>query len=139
MIGKKFIAKQLSKHTKATVQKSGKLGFNRDAMEELALSTKKFISIAPDDEISNVFYMCITDTQDDYTFPVQKSGEYMYLATKQLFEKAKIDFRKTYIFDLERFEEGDEVMGGVCYKMNGRPTGRQNKINTNEKNNTPVE
>lgn len=60
-------------------------------------------------------------------FPVQSSGKYFYLNTTNLFKSLKLDFiNKVYIFDISRFEEGDEAMEAECYKMDLRWKERTN-------------
>ena len=133
MIGTIFNAKEYSLKPKATIQQSGKLGFNRDAIEQLKISDGKGVILAPDTSDKKLFYMALVDETCEQAFPVRVSGQYFYINTKQLFDKLEIDYVKyTCIFDLVRCDKYDEVMGGECYKMIGRTNERTQDDNTEE-------
>ena len=111
MIAKRFNAKEFTVNLKATIQKTGKLGFTQETMEKLQLTTDCSIFIAPDEENKKVMYMGVLRYEHEEAFRVLGSGKYVYLNTINLFKSLKLDFdRKVYIFDLTRYEEGDEVM-----------------------------
>ena len=121
MIGQIFNAKEFTMKLKATIQATGKLGFTADTISRLQLSTDCSILIAPDSEDAQVLYMAVLRTIDESAFAILKSGSYLYLNTKQLFDRLGIRYTKsTVMFDLSRFEEGDAVLGGECYKMTMR-------------------
>ena len=121
MIGQVFNAKEFTKKLKATIQATGKLGFTADTISQLQLTTDCSILIAPDSDDSQVLYMAVLRTIDESAFAVLKSGSYLYLNTKQLFDRLCIRYTKsTVMFDLSRFQEGDSVLGGECYKMTMR-------------------
>lgn len=121
MIAKKFNAKEFTTRLKATIQGTGKLGFTADTIEMLHLSSECSIYLAPDDENKKVMYMGVLRERKEDAFPVQSSGKYFYLNTTNLFKALKMDFvNKVYIFDISRFEEGDEAMEAECYKMDLR-------------------
>lgn len=121
MIAKRFNAKEFTVNLKATIQKTGKLGFTQETMEKLQLTTDCSIFIAPDEENKKVMYMGVLRYKHEEAFHVLGSGKYVYLNTINLFKSLKLDFdRKVYIFDLTRYEEGDEVMEAECYKMEMR-------------------
>ena len=121
MIGQVFNAKEFTKKLKATIQATGKLGFTADIISQLQLTTDCSILIAPDSDDSQVLYMAVLRTIDETAFAILKSGSYLYLNTKQLFDCLGIQYTKsTVMFDLSRFQEGDSVLGGECYKMTMR-------------------
>ena len=121
MIGQIFNAKEFTKKLKVTIQATGKLGFTADTISQLQLTTDCSILIAPDSEDSQVLYMAVLRTIDESAFAVLKSGSYLYLNTKQLFDRLGIRYAiSTIMFDLSRFEDGDAVLGGECYKMTRR-------------------
>ena len=128
MIGKRFDAKIFTVRLKATIQSTGKLGFTADTMEQLKLTPECSIFLAPDDENKKVMYMGVAREKREGAFPVLSSGKYVYLNTRQLFDTLKIDY-SNYVnfYDLSRYEEGDEVMEGECYKMALR-----NRLRTSE-------
>lgn len=125
MIGAIFNAKEYSLKPKATIQQSGKLGFNRDAIDQLKISDGKGVVLAPETSDKKVFYMALVDEPGEQAFPVRVSGQYFYINTKQLFDKLEIDYaQNTCIFDLIRYDKFDEPIGGECYKMNLRMSER---------------
>lgn len=118
MIAKRFDAQVYTVRLKATIQSTGRLGFTFDTMEMLKLTPECSIYLAPDDSNKRVMYMGVLRERKDDAFPVLSAGKYVYLNTRQLFETLGIDFvNNVNIFDLSRFEGGDEVMESECYKM----------------------
>lgn len=118
MIAKRFDAQVYTVRLKATIQSTGRLGFTFDTMEMLKLTPECSITLAPDDSNKRIMYMGVLRERRDDAFPVLSAGKYVYLNTRQLFETLGIDFTTLVnFFDLSRFEEGDEIMEGECYKM----------------------
>lgn len=121
MIAKRFDAQQYTVRLKATIQSTGKLGFTFDTMEMLKLTPECSIYLAPDDSNKKVMYMSVLRERKEDAFPVLSAGKYVYLNTRQLFETLNIDYTNNVnFFDLTRYEEGDEIMEGECYKMTRR-------------------
>lgn len=134
MIASIYNAKQLTQKLKATIQRSGKLGFTAETIELLKLSNEVSIRIASDDKRKDILYMAVVPRTCEDAFPVIKTGIYYYLNTKQLFDEIRMDYIKfNIIFDLTRCFEADEAIGGECYKMTARPIQREQK-NTNDNN-----
>ena len=103
---------------KATIQATGKLGFTQDTIDQLRLTSDCSVYLAGDDENKKVMYMGVLRERMEDAFPVLSSGKYFYLNTTNLFKALKLDFEhKVYMFDLSRYEEGDEAMEAECYKM----------------------
>ncbi len=118
MIAKRFNAKEFTVRLKATIQATGKLGFTQDTIDQLRLTSDCSVYLAGDDENKKVMYMGVLRERMEDAFPVLSSGKYFYLNTTNLFKALKLDFEhKVYMFDLSRFEEGDEAMEAECYKM----------------------
>ena len=122
MIGQLINAKDFSLKPKATIQQTGKTGFNTDAIEQLKIDENKAVVLAPDTQEKNVLYMAVVNAEGNETaFAVRKSGAYFYINTKQLFDHMEIDYQKnTVIFDLARCTKYDDAIGGECYKMTAR-------------------
>ena len=122
MIGQLINAKDYSLKPKATIQQTGKTGFNADAIEQLKIDETKAVVLAPDTADRHVLYMAVVDANaNEGAFAVRKSGAYYYINTKQLFDCFEIDYTKNVIiYDLIRFDKGDEALGGECYKMTAR-------------------
>lgn len=139
MIANIYNAKQLTQKLKATIQRSGKLGFTAETIEHLKLTNEVSIRIAADDTRKDVLYMAVVSRDCDDAFPVIKTGIYFYLNTKQLFDEIRMDYAKFNImFDLTRCSEADDAIGGECYKMTARRTSREQKA-TSENNEEPIE
>ena len=130
MIGQIFNAQEFTKKLKATIQATGKLGFTADTINQLQLTSDCSILIAPDSEDTGILYMAVLRSPNETAFPILKSGSYLYLNTKQLFDSLNVKYTKsTVMFDLSRFQEGDAVLGGECYKMTMRINTRKSSDN----------
>lgn len=118
MIGQIYNAQEFTQKLKATIQRTGKLGFTAETISTLQLSAGTYVRIAPDTDNKNIYYIAVVNEQIEDGFKVYSSGDYVNLQTKQLFDKIGLDYVKWNImFDLNRFEDGDAPMGGVCYTM----------------------
>lgn len=100
---------------KATIQKTGRLGFSMEAIKKLQLRVGKSVSIAIDEEeLSNKnIYIRINNELEEGAFILNKAGDYYYLNTKYFFDSLGINFRnksKTYIYDIVDFEFKDEKL-----------------------------
>lgn len=101
---------------KATVHRSGKLGFSQGAAKLIDFDANKMFKIGrKKSEISlnnDVLLMIPVQEKDDLTFTVSKAGEYYYLKTKRLLTQLNIDYRnenETISFDIEDVEEGEKI------------------------------
>lgn len=120
-------AKEFSAKLKATIQASGRLGFTETTAIHLKLQGEKFAKFAKDDE-TNELFLCICDTKGEDAFDVKLSSGYYYVPAKTLFDAEGLDYvRKNIMFDLVRFSDYDEMLGGDVYKMNKRETKRKDK------------
>lgn len=103
----------LDKNLKASIHKSGKMGFTIEAANKMKLSPGKSLSIATngDDETDNNLYIVVNDKKQVDAFPVLKAGAYYYLTTKELFKKLDIDYEKNSVsFDISSTDiDGMEV------------------------------
>lgn len=126
MLGQIFDAKELTQKLKATVQRTGKLGFTFETLEALHIQQGTHIRIAEDTESKRVLWLGVMQEPADNAFPVNKAGDYYYVNTTKLFEKINLDFKKkNCMFDMSRAAEYDEQIGGECYKMQLRATDRK--------------
>ena len=95
MIGEVINAKDYSLKPKATIQQTGKTGFNTDAIEQLKIDENKAVVLAPDMQEKHVLYMAVVDAEsNDRAFAVRKSGAYYYINTKQLYDHMEFDYAK---------------------------------------------
>ena len=126
MLGQIFNAKELTQKLKATVQRTGKLGFTAETLEALNIHQGTHIRIANDTETKRILWLGVIQEPADNAFPVNKAGDYYYVNTTKLFETIGIDFRKkNCMYDMSRAPENDEAIGGECYKMELRVTDRK--------------
>ena len=126
MIGQIFDAKELTQKLKATVQRTGKLGFTSETLAALNIQQGTHVRIAEDTESKRVLWLGVLQEPADNAFPVNKAGDYYYVNTTKLFEKIGLDFRKkNCMFDMSRFADYDEAIGGECYRMQLRVTDRK--------------
>lgn len=114
-------ASLLDRNIKATIHKSGKLGFTMNAAQKLSLSTNKSISIATNEAIQsdkNLYATLSTELSDD-GFRINKAGDYYYLSTKELFDHLKIDYEKETIqYDI--VDTGELIDGKSIWKFKRR-------------------
>lgn len=98
---------------KATIHKSGKLGFSQSAINRLELSQDTYVKLAinESDSRDTNLYLLIVKEIDGETLKVNKAGEYYYLNTKDFFNEWGIDFRKKrIIYDIVDIEyEGEKI------------------------------
>lgn len=121
MISQRFNAKEFTVRLKATIQATGRLGFTSDTQNQLQLTSDCSAYLAKDDTNEKIMYMGILREHRDDAFTFLSAGKYLYLNTAKLFDKLKLDYKKNvYIFDIERFEEGDGAMESECYKLTRR-------------------
>lgn len=89
-----FKAKELDSNIKATIHKSGKLGFNSNAERKLRLSEDKFILIAPTEEFEKdaSLFLIVSVDDSEYAFSVSKAGQYYYANTKALYDHLEVNY-----------------------------------------------
>jgi hypothetical protein len=118
-----FNPNDLDRNIKATVHKTGKIGFTVDAAKKLSLSTDCSLSIGmnEDDADDSNLYVMLHNTIETGAFKISKAGGYYYVNTKVLFDNLKIDYvNSAIIYDItEEIFEGQKV-----YKFKKR-----NKLN----------
>src|SRR5438105_1181335 len=86
----------VERNLKATIQKTGKLGFTIESAKKLNLSPDKSISVATNEEDENDknLYLLINETKVSGAFPVNKAGKYFYINAKPLFDSLKMEYIK---------------------------------------------
>src|SRR5476649_1549117 len=93
----------LDRNLKASIHKSGKMGFTIEAATKMDLNVEKSISIATngDDETDRNLYVVVNPMKQADAFTVFKAGAYYYLTTKELFKKLDIDYENNSVsFDI---------------------------------------
>jgi hypothetical protein len=104
---------------KATVHKTGKMGFSTGAIKVLGLEKNKYFKLAvnEEDEKDNNLYLIVVKEADADTFAANKAGAYYYLKVKHVLDELGIDYKsETIIFDIKEVKEADVK----CYKLSRR-------------------
>jgi|SRR5690606_29680274 len=102
---------------KLTVQKTGKLGFSKNAIDLLDLQNNrycKFATVVNEDGL----YMLISNEKDDYTFDISKAGDYFYIKAKSFLTDLNVDYENkdiTVIYDISNMDEQNNM-----YKLKKR-------------------
>ena len=138
-ISKAVDARKFSLHAKATVQRTGKLGFSMEAAELLGLrgiaSESASVSkrIVLQDVGNNDWLAVIVNGNDERGFRIQKGGDYYYLNMRQYFKAAEIDYQNNrVIYDISATNESFE--GGTVYlfKFRQHPNRRKEALAEDE-------
>lgn len=117
-----FSAKNFGKVLKATIQKSGRLGFSSDAADAMNLDTDTYFLIGKDEEIKADLIMVKLNAGNPDAFQVKKSGLYYYLDTTALFDMLHYNYKSgtNIFFDVIRDITYDNEAGGEVYLLTQR-------------------
>jgi hypothetical protein len=101
---------------KATVHKSGKLGFSRAANKLIDFDANKFFKIgrkkAENGDKSDILYLIPVAEKDEFAFTIIKAGGYYSLKTKRLLNQLGIDYRNedsSVIFDIDEVRDKERT------------------------------
>jgi len=87
---------------KATIHLTGRLGFNIEASNLMALKSGQAFHLAKDTDNANKFYLLVAK-EEDGAGKIAKAGAYFYLNIGDAFEKANLNFKtETIIFDVSK-------------------------------------
>ena len=115
-------ANELSQPLKATVQKTGKLGFTAFTAAQLKLDVDTYVNFYHDEDDAMSPVMVFGMQASAESFRVHKSGQYFFLSTTALFDRLGYDYKSDNIIcDLKRIPEADEIVGGDAYRLVVRP------------------
>ena len=89
---------------KATIQRSGKLGFTDATAKRLGFGEGCAVQFAEDDEEQGVYYLINkVSPESENAYKVCKAGDYFYVNARGLFDRLGFDYEKyNIIFDLKR-------------------------------------
>lgn len=88
---------------KATVHKTGKLGFTDATAKHLGLTNGAKVQFATDSEDEHCFYLINKPNSGDDLFEVKGAGGYFFVNIKNLLDKRGVDYaNQTVIYDMER-------------------------------------
>jgi hypothetical protein len=91
---------------KCTIQKTGRLCFNKKAIEKLGLNKKVYIKLGFCEEEPKNLFLCLNFIKVKDVFQVSKLGDYYYINSKNCFDEHGIDYhKKRIIFDIEIIEK----------------------------------
>lgn len=94
---------------KATIHKTGKLGFSSSAHNFLSLGEESYFRIGfndADPEDDNIYL--VPSKEDGQAFKAAKAGDYYYINLKHIFDKRGLDYQnETMIYDIKKQKSGD--------------------------------
>ena len=94
---------------KATIHKTGKLGFSSGAEDFMEINEESYFKIGfnNNDSTDDNLYVVKSATESG-AFKVSKAGMYYYINLKNVFDKRGIDYRnKSYIYDIKKENSED--------------------------------
>ncbi len=110
---------------KATIHKTGKMGFSTGAIKVLGLDKNRYFKLAvnDEDEKDKSLYLVLAKEADKDAFMTNKAGPYYYLRVKHVLDELGIDYRtETVIYDIREMRDGDIKY----YRLTKRkPTGKK--------------
>ncbi|WP_330442287.1 hypothetical protein [Flavobacterium sp. C4GT6] len=93
---------------KATIHKTGKLGFSAAAQEFIGINENTYFLVGFNEENQDDFLYLVSSPENDKAFKVSKAGDYFYINLKYVFDKRGIDYKnETIIFDIKKETEND--------------------------------
>lgn len=120
-------AKRFATKLKATIQRSGRLGFTEETAKYMNLADGKFAKFAQDDE-SGILYLIITNKRNEDSFDIRSSSGYYFVPAKMMFDSLGVDYEKNVVmFDLVRKPSLDETLEGQVFLMKSRTSKRKDK------------
>lgn len=127
-----FNPSTLDRNLKATIHKSGKLGFTVDAANKMDLKTGMSVAVGMNEEDENdkAFYFKIFPHQETGAFNVAKAGNYFYVNLKSLFDTLKINYKgPSIIYDITEETIGGEQIFKLTPRDNVKKEKNENIVN----------
>ena len=122
-------AKRFTTKLKATIQRSGRLGFTEETARYMNLADEKFAKFAQDDE-NGTLYLIIIDKCNEDCFDIRSSSGYYFVPAKMMFDSLGMDYEQNVImFDLVRKPSLDETLEGQVFLMKTRISKRKETKN----------
>jgi hypothetical protein len=124
-----FTPSELDKNLKATVHKTGKLGFTIEAAKKMELTPAAGLSIGINETEANddSLYVLVQKQAAHNSFKINRSGDYFYVNTKALFDKLKIDYTNHSIyFDITEEEIDSQKIYKLHKKVKPAKAGKNN-------------
>lgn len=127
-----FDPNTLDRNLKATIHKSGKLGFTVDAANKMELKPNISVAVGmnEEDESDKALYFKFFPHQEPGAFNVAKAGNYFYVNLKSLFDTLKINYKgPSVIYDITEEEIGGEKIFKLTPRNNVKKERLENGIN----------
>ena len=120
-------AKRFATKLKATIQRTGRLGFTEETARYMNLADGKFAKFAQDNE-NGTLYLIIIDKRNEDSFDIRSSSGYYFVPAKMMFDSLGVDYEKNVVmFDLVRKPTLDETLEGQVFLMKSRTAKRKDK------------
>lgn len=120
-------AKRFATKLKATIQRTGRLGFTEETARYMNLADGKFAKFAQDNE-NGTLYLIIIDKRNEDSFDIRSSSGYYFVPAKMMFDSLGVDYEKNVVmFDLVRKPSLDEALEGQVFLMKSRTAKRKDK------------
>jgi hypothetical protein len=117
----------LDKTLKATIHKTGKLGFSEEAAKKMELGEGQSFNIGKnkaDINDKNLYMMKYNDTTG--SFKLYKAGKYFYMNGKILFDNLKLDYvNNTITFNISTIDNN----GSKMYKLSMKQKEKESNNN----------
>ncbi|MES2810267.1 MAG: hypothetical protein V4619_16660 [Bacteroidota bacterium] len=95
---------------KATVHKTGKLGFSSGAGKKFDFEVNRYYKIGRNkaDKEDKALYMLNSSEEDKSSYKVSKAGDYYYLRIKNIIDSLGYDYlNESVIFNIQEVESGE--------------------------------
>lgn len=89
---------------KASIHKTGKLGFSSAAQSFLNINENTYFKIGfNDNDVNDTNIYMVPALENEIAFKVSKAGDYYYINLKHIFDKRGIEYQnETYIYDIRK-------------------------------------
>lgn len=104
------------KRPRASIHKSGKIGFNSDAHEfmELTPDSRFLVAMDEDDPTDSDIILIPASSDHEKAIKPSKGGDYLYLHLRPLLDRMGFDYENyKYRYDIEE----DEFEGRTAYRL----------------------
>lgn len=102
---------------KATVHKTGKLGFSSGASKFMNLEDVDYVNIGLNkaDSEDECLYLVEVKQETDKSFKIVKAGQYFYVFIKNILRELSIDYKnESVIYDIEEIEHNESKIYKLC-------------------------
>lgn len=102
---------------KASIHKTGKLGFSSGGQEFLNLKETMSFKVGFNPNDDGIIYL-VPSNDENQAFKVSKAGDYYYINLKHVFDKKGIEYQsKSIIYDIKK-ETTNDIVYYILTKRN---------------------